>query len=114
VRTKDNQDNEHIVEVFALTAAGILLNFGLFFMFAIFTPLIVGAASGFFCSRFRVGALVGALSAAVAYSIILIVTATAVIDFIALFLAVLLMTFLGVIGGVLGVFLHQRAKYYDI
>jgi len=110
VTTKDNQSNENIVRVFALIAAGILLNFGLFFILSILTPLIVGLVSGFFFFRYREGVSVSALSAVVSYSIIFIVTATMTIDILAISSAVMIMAVLGVFGGILGVFLHMKTS----
>jgi len=104
----DNQNNENIVRVIALISAGVLLNFGLFFILSILTPLVVGFVSGFFFFRYRVGVFVSALSAAVAYTIIFIVTATVTIDILAISSAILIMTGLGAFGGIVGVLVHLR------
>jgi hypothetical protein len=106
----ENQYNENVIRIMALIAAGTLLNFGLFFLFSIFTPVIVGLVSGFFFYRYRTGAFVGILSAAIAYFIIFIVTTSMTMDILAISLAVVIMSILGVIGGTLGVLLHLRTS----
>jgi len=110
VSARDSQYDENIVRVFAFVAAGILLNFGLFFVLSILTPLVVGLVSGFFFFRYRVGAFVGTLSAATAYSIIFIVTATTAFDFLTISSAVAIMIVLGAIGGILGVLARHRTS----
>jgi hypothetical protein len=104
----ENQYNENIVRIFAFVAAGTLLNFGLFFILSIVTPIIVGVISSFFFYRYRVGVLVGTLSAAIAYSIIFIVTVSTTMDILAISLAVAIMSILGLFGGIIGVQLHRR------
>ncbi|MFW9956616.1 MAG: hypothetical protein ACFFCT_00980 [Candidatus Odinarchaeota archaeon] len=104
----DNQYNENIVRVIALISAGVLLNFGLFFILSILTPLVVGFVGGFFFFRYRAGVFVSALSTAVAYTIIFIVTATVAIDILAISSAIAIMTGLGAFGGIAGVFVHLR------
>jgi len=110
VSARESQYDENVVRVFAFIAAGILLNFGLFFVLSIFTPLVVGLVSGFFFFRYRVGVFVGTLSAATAYSIIFIVTATTIIDAFAIASAVAIMMGLGAFGGILGVLAHLRTS----
>ncbi|MFW9960449.1 MAG: hypothetical protein ACFFDV_05490 [Candidatus Thorarchaeota archaeon] len=107
---RESQYDENIVRVFAFVAAGILLNFGLFFILSIFTPLVVGLVSGFFFFRYRVGSFVGTLSAAIAYSIVFVVTATVTFDAYAIALAVAIMMILGAFGGILGVLVHLRTS----
>jgi hypothetical protein len=110
VTKTDRQHNQNIVQIFGLLTAGVLLNFGLFFIFAIFTPLIVGLISGFFFYGYREGVFVGALSATVAYSIIFIVTGTITPDIFIISSAVAIMAILGAFGGTLGVLLHLKTS----
>ncbi len=110
VSARDSQYNENIVRVFALVAAGILLNFGLFFILSIITPLVVGLVSGFFFFRYRAGVIVGTLSAAIAYSIIFIVTATTTIDLLVISSAIAIMAGLGAFGGIVGVLVHLKTS----
>jgi len=106
----ENQYNENVVRIFALIAAGVLLNFGLFFILSILTPIIVGFISGFFFYRYSEGALVGTLSAALSYTIIFIVTSSMTMDILSISSAVLIMSILGLFGGILGVLFHQRTS----
>ncbi|MCJ7817313.1 MAG: hypothetical protein MUP60_00550 [Candidatus Thorarchaeota archaeon] len=66
------------MRAFALTAAGILLNLGLFFVLAFFAPLLAGIICGYILGHKRNGILAGFLSAVFAYALIFAVTGFAV------------------------------------
>jgi hypothetical protein len=102
------QYEENIVRVFALTAAGILLNFGMFFVLSVFAPLLIGLLSGFFFTRYQKGILTGSVSALISYTIIFVATSVATMNVIAIVTAVLIMAVLGGIGGASGVYLHSK------
>jgi hypothetical protein len=102
------QYEENIVRVFALIAAGILLNLGMFFVLSVFAPLVIGLLSGFFFTRYQKGILTGFVSALIAYAIIFIATSFTTMDVFATIIAVLIMAFLGAMGGAIGVYLHSR------
>ncbi len=103
----DIQHNENGILILAFIVAGILLNFGLFFVLSILAPVTAGIVSGYFINEYRIGALCGFLSASVAYSIIFVVTAALATDIPVIVSAVLIMGILDAAGGVLGVFLHS-------
>ena len=99
-------DNKAI-RVFAIFAAGILLNLGLFFVLAIFAPLVVGMVCGYILGQKNYGTLTGFLSAIAAYALIFVVTGFAVnlLDFSG---AILIMSVIGGVGGYLGAILQKR------
>jgi hypothetical protein len=107
---QDIRYEESIVRIFALVAAGVLLNFGLFFVLSIFAPLVIGLLGGFFFSRYRIGVPVGIISAVVSYSIIFSLAPSMITEIWAIIGAVSIMAFLGAIGAGLGVFLHSRKR----
>lgn len=95
------------MRAFAITAAGILLNLGLFFLLAIFAPLLVGIICGYILGHKRNGILAGFLSAVFAYALIFAVAGFAV-DIPAFVAAVLIMSIIGAIGGFLGAVVQKR------
>lgn len=95
------------MRTFGIIAAGILLNFGLFFLFALFAPLIVGIVCGYILGQKRNGILAGILSAVFSYSLMFSVSVVGY-DIFSLITAVLIMSFLGGIGGYMGALLRKR------
>ena len=91
----------------ALFAAGILLNIGLFFVLALFAPLVVGIACGYILGHKRNGILTGFLSAVFSYSLMFIVTGFAT-DLAVFGTAVLIMSFIGGAGGFIGAYLQKK------
>jgi len=92
---------------FAIVAAGILLNLGLFFMVIFGAPLIVGIVSSYILGNRKNGMISAFLSSLIAYSLMFIVTgfATDIPVFIA---AVLIMCFIAVVGGFIGAIIHKK------
>lgn len=99
--------NDEKMRTFAIAAAGILLNLGLFFVLALFAPLVVGMVCGYILGHKRNGILAGFLSAVLAYSLIFIVTGFA-IDIPVFISAVLIMSSIGGIGGYIGILIQKR------
>lgn len=95
------------MRTFGITAAGILLNFGLFFLLALFAPLVVGIVCGYILGQKRNGILAGFLSAVFSYSLMFSVSVIGY-DILALITAVLIMSFLGGFGGYIGALLRKR------
>lgn len=95
------------MRTFAIIAAGILLNLGLFFILALFAPLVVGMVCGYILGHKRNGILAGFLSAVFAYSLIFIVTGFAT-DIPVFVSALLIMSFLGAVGGYIGALVQKK------
>ena len=102
-----NPFDNNAVRVFAIIAAGILLNLGLFFVLAIFAPLVVGIACGYILGHKRNGIISAILSAVVSYSLIFIVTGFTS-DIPAFGTAVLIMSVIGGVGGYIGALIQKR------
>jgi len=102
------QSNDNFIRFFAITAAGILLNLGLFFMVIFGAPLIVGIVSAYILGDRRNGIISAFLSSLFAYSLMFIVTgfATDIPVFIA---AVLIMCSIAIVGGFIGAIIHKKA-----
>jgi hypothetical protein len=99
--------NDEAMRAFAMIAAGILLNWGLFFVLAIFAPLVVGIACGYILHDRRYGILTGVVSAVFSYWLIFTVTGYGV-DLMVLGSALLIMGIIGGVGGLLGASIHKR------
>ena len=93
---------------FAIVAAGILLNLGLFFIVIFGAPLIVGIMSSYILGSRKNGIVSAFLSSLIAYSLMFIVTgfATDIPVFVA---AVLIMCFIAVVGGIIGAAIGKRS-----
>jgi hypothetical protein len=104
-----SQFNPEIVRTFAIFIAGILLNLGLFFVLAIFAPLLVGFILGYVLGHKGKGIISSILSAAVSYLAIFIVTGFGS-DLFVLSSAVIIMCIIGGIGGYLGAIIYQRSS----
>ena len=102
-----SQINDETMRALALFAAGILLNIGLFFVLALFAPLVVGIACGYILGHKRNGILTGFLSAVFSYSLMFIVAAFGT-NFLDLVGAVLIMSFIGGAGGFIGAYLQKK------
>ncbi|MGY5860116.1 MAG: hypothetical protein RTU63_12160 [Candidatus Thorarchaeota archaeon] len=103
-----NQINDNAMRFFAIVAAGILLNLGLFFMVIFAAPFIVGIVSAYILGDRKNGIVAAFLSSLFAYSLMFIVTgfATDIPVFIA---AVLIMCSIAVVGGIVGAIIRSRA-----
>jgi MFS family permease len=103
-----NQINDNVMRFFAIVAAGILLNLGLFFMVIFAAPFIVGIMSTYILGDRRNGIIAAFVSSLLAYSLMFIVTgfATDIPVFIA---AVLIMCSIAIVGGIVGAFIHKKA-----
>lgn len=104
-----NRYNDPVMRVFAIFTAGILLNGGLFFILAIFTPLVVGFICGYILGHQRNGIIAGTLSAMISYGLIFFYTGVAS-DLIVFSEAVLIMAILGGVGGFIGPLVYKRAS----
>lgn len=102
-----DQFNANAMRLFAITAAGILLNLGLFFILALFAPLVVGMMSGYILGHKRNGIISSILSNFFSYSLIFNVTGFAT-DLAVFISAVLIMCVIGVVGGYIGAILNKR------
>jgi len=91
----------------------IMLNFGLFFILNIITPLAAGIVVGYLSVRIRDGVIVSFLGTILSYCIIFIISewflgfTTPAIDII---IAVLIMGLLGASGGLIGAFISSRTR----
>ncbi|TFH08969.1 MAG: hypothetical protein E4H14_05380 [Candidatus Thorarchaeota archaeon] len=99
--------NDDAMKAFAIFAAGILLNLGLFFVLALFAPMVVGIVCGYILGKKRNGILTGFLGAVVSYALMFIVTGFAV-DIAVFGTAVLIMSLIGGAGGFIGAVLQKR------
>ena len=107
--TSGNRLNDEAMRAFAMIAAGILLNWGLFFVLAIFAPLVVGIACGYILHDRRYGILTGVVSAVFSYWLIFTVTGYGT-DLIVLSSALLIMGIIGGVGGLLGATIHSKSS----
>lgn len=105
--TKPVNQTYDVLRVFAIFAAGILLNWGLSFILTIFTPLVVGLVCGYILGHQRNGIITGTLSAVFSYGLLFVATGYAS-DLIVFSQAVLIMAIIGGIGGFIGTLLHKR------
>jgi hypothetical protein len=105
--TPENQFNPELVRVFAMMVAGILLNLGLFFVLALFAPLVVGIILGYILGHKWNGMITSFLGAVVAYLVIFVVTGFGT-DLAVLTTAVILMALIGGLGGFLGAIMYHR------
>jgi len=99
--------NDDAMRVFAMLAAGILLNWGLFFILTLITPLVVGIITGYILVHQRNAIIAGTLSAAFSYALLFIATGSAS-DLIVFSEAVLIMAIFGGVGGFIGSVLYKR------
>jgi len=99
--------NDDAMRVFAMLAAGILLNWGLFFILTLITPLVVGIICGYILVHQRNAIIAGTLSAAFSYALLFIATGSAS-DLIVFSEAVLIMAIFGGVGGFIGSVLYKR------
>ncbi|MHA1613227.1 MAG: hypothetical protein ACTSYJ_00095 [Candidatus Thorarchaeota archaeon] len=102
-----NLFNDNGMRVFAILAAGILLNWGLFFILALLAPLVVGFICGYILGHQRNAIFAGTLSAAFSYALLFIATGSAS-DLLVFSEAVLIMAILGGVGGFIGTLLYKR------
>ena len=105
--TKPVNQTYDVLRVFAIFAAGILLNWGLFFVLTLFTPLVVGFVCGYILGHKRNAIIAGTLSAVFSYGLLFIATGFAS-DLIVFSEAVLIMAIIGGVGGFIGTLLHKR------
>lgn len=107
VSQKTNQINDNAMRFFAIIAAGILLNLGLFFMVIFAAPFIVGIMSAYILGDRKNGIIAAFVSSFLAYSLMFIVTgfATDIPVFIA---AVLIMCSIAVVGGIVGAIIQRK------
>jgi hypothetical protein len=97
------------MRAFAIIAAGILLNIGLFFILALFAPLVVGIVCGYILGHQKHGIISGILSSAFAYSLIFVVTEFGT-DLAAIITAVLIMCVIGGFGAWIGVRVQKMMR----
>lgn len=98
--------NDAMMRTFAITAAGILLHLGLFFILVIGAPLVVGVVCGYFLGNRRNGIIASVVSSIVAYALIFTVTGYAT-DIPVFATAVLIMCVIGAIGAIIGAYIQQ-------
>jgi len=101
------------LRVFAILAAGILLNWGLSFILIIFTPLVVGFICGYILGHQRNAIITGSLSAVFSYGLLFYVTGYAS-DLIVFTEAVLIMALIGGVGGFIGTLVYKRMSKSSI
>jgi len=102
-----NQSSNEMLRVFAILAAGILLNWGLSFILTIFSPLVVGFICGYILGHKRNAIITGTLSAVLSYGVLFIATGFAS-DLIVFSEAVLIMAIIGGVGGFIGTLVYKR------
>ena len=102
-----NRFNDDAIRVLAIIVAGILLNLGLFFILAIFAPLVVGLVCGYILDYKRNGIIAGLLSAVFSYSLIFAVAGFAT-DIIVFSVSILIMAIIGAVGGFIGARIYKR------
>ena len=98
--------NDTMMRTFAITAAGILLHLGLFFILVIGAPLIVGLVCGYILENRRNGIIASVVSAIVAYALIFTVTGYAT-DIPAFATAILIMCVIGAVGAIIGAYIQR-------
>ena len=103
---RPTQANYNAVRTFAITAAGILLNLGLFFILVIGAPLVVGVVCGYILGNRKNGLIASVLSSIVAYALIFTVTGYAT-DIPAFATAILIMCVIGAVGAIIGAYIQQ-------
>jgi hypothetical protein len=101
-----DQFNNNSMRAFAIFAAGILLNLGLFFVLVLIAPLVVGIVCGYVLGSKRNGIITGTLSAVFSYSLIFIGTGFAT-DIPVFGTAVLIMSLIGGAGGFIGALIQK-------
>jgi len=94
------------MRTFAITAAGILLHLGLFFILVIGAPLVVGLVCGYILGNRRNGIIASVVSSIVAYALIFTVTGFA-IDIPAFISAILIMCGIGAVGALVGAYVQE-------
>lgn len=99
---------DRLLRAFAIMAAGILLNLGLFFVLGIWTPIFVGLIVGYIIGERGIGLLAGTLSSFFAYSIIIPVT-SGESDLLSIVIAVMIMILIGTVGSYFGYYLRTKA-----
>ncbi|MHA1864150.1 MAG: hypothetical protein ACTSWA_10315 [Candidatus Thorarchaeota archaeon] len=104
-----NRLSDDVIRNLAMFVAGTLLNYGLFFILALFAPLVVGIIIAYILGHRRNGILAGVLSAVFSYSVIFAVAGFAT-DLIVFSTSVLIMAFIAGVGGVIGSFLQKRMR----
>lgn len=95
------------IRAFAITAAGFLLNIGLFFILGILTSLTVGLIVGYIIGEKWTSPIGGSLSAMIAYSIMFPITNISA-EIIIVLEAIGIMVVLGFIGGYFGEYIRKR------
>jgi len=95
------------IRVFALIAAGFLLNIGLFFVLGILTSLFVGLIIGYVIGERWKSTLAGGICALISYSIIFPVT-NLESDIIIILEAIGIMVLLGFFGGYFGGYIRKK------
>lgn len=97
------------IRAFAITAAGFLLNIGLFFILGILTSLFVGVIVGYIVGEKWTSPTVGSLSALIAYSIMFPLT-NVDSELVVVLEAVAIMVVLGLLGGYLGEYIMKKSR----
>lgn len=95
------------IRAFAITAAGFLLNIGLFFILGILTSLFVGVIVGYIIGERWNSPIAGSLSALIAYSIMFPIT-NVDSSLIIIVEAIAIMAVLGLIGGYFGEYIRKK------
>ena len=95
------------IRAFAITAAGFLLNIGLFFILGILTSFIVGMIVGYIIGERWTSPITGSLSAMIAYSIMFPIT-NVDSEIVIVLEAIGIMVVLGFIGGYFGEYIKKR------
>lgn len=96
------------IRAFAIMAAGVLLNIGLFFLLGVLTSLFVGLIVGYIIGERGIGPLASTLSSLLAYSIMFFVTSSSY-DMLSIIGAVLIMALIGGFGGHLGYYIRMKS-----
>ncbi|TFG32156.1 hypothetical protein EU527_10755 [Candidatus Thorarchaeota archaeon] len=96
-----------LLRAFAIMAAGVLLNIGLFFMLGILTPLFVGIIVGYIVGEKWLSLLASTFNGLLAYSMILFAT-NGGNPIIIILEAIILMTMISLMGGLLGYFVQTK------
>ena len=105
--SKPSNQTYDVLRVFAILAAGILLNWGLSFILTIFTPLVVGFICGYILGHQRNAIITGTLSAVFSYGLLFYATGYAS-DLVVFSEAVLIMALIGGVGGFFGTLIYTR------
>ncbi len=104
-----NRFNDDVIRIFAMFVAGTLLNYGLFFILALFAPFVVGITIGYVIGHQRNGILAGFLSAVYSYSVIFAVAGFAT-DLIVFSISVLIMAIIAGVGGIIGALIQKKMR----